>query len=111
MQPVKAGALYCFLLFVFQDTHNQAGIAHNGGLAPLLNLLDSKNGSLQHNAAFALFGLTDNEVLLKHAIFFMLMYCSVLSLGAVFSCNVTLQFLWKNAECKSFVSITSGLGA
>ncbi|RVX22245.1 ARM repeat protein interacting with ABF2 [Vitis vinifera] len=45
----------------FQDTHNQAGIAHNGGLVPLLKLLDSKNGSLQHNAAFALYGLADNE--------------------------------------------------
>lgn len=42
--------------------HNQAGIAHNGGLVPLLKLLDSKNGSLQHNAAFALYGLADNEV-------------------------------------------------
>ncbi|GAB2220230.1 hypothetical protein Drorol1_Dr00007873 [Drosera rotundifolia] len=39
----------------------QAGIAHCGGLMPLLKLLDSKNGSLQHNAAFALYGLTDNE--------------------------------------------------
>lgn len=49
--------------FLFcQDTHNQAGIAHNGGLVPLLKLLDSKNGSLQHNAAFALYGLADNEV-------------------------------------------------
>lgn len=44
-----------------QETHNQAGIAHNGGLMPLLKLLDSKNGSLQHNAAFALYGLADNE--------------------------------------------------
>ncbi|MFQ6628238.1 hypothetical protein Gotur_007712 [Gossypium turneri] len=32
-----------------------------GGLVPLLKLLDSKNGSLQHNAAFALYGLADNE--------------------------------------------------
>jgi len=46
----------------FQDAHNQAGIAYNGGLIPLLKLLDSKNGSLQHNAAFALYGLADNEV-------------------------------------------------
>ncbi|KAE9612804.1 putative chromatin remodeling & transcription regulator BTB-POZ family [Lupinus albus] len=44
-----------------QDSHNQAGIAHDGGLMPLLKLLDSKNGSLQHNAAFALYGLADNE--------------------------------------------------
>ncbi|XP_043806996.1 ARM REPEAT PROTEIN INTERACTING WITH ABF2 isoform X6 [Manihot esculenta] len=44
-----------------KDSHNQAGIAHNGGLVPLLKLLDSKNGSLQHNAAFALYGLADNE--------------------------------------------------
>lgn len=29
---------------------------------PLLKLLDSKNGSLQHNAAFALYGVADNEV-------------------------------------------------
>lgn len=53
---------YCSDKFLFQDTHNQAGIAHNGGLVPLLKLLDSKNGSLQHNAAFALYGLADNEV-------------------------------------------------
>lgn len=46
-----------------QDTHNQAGIAHCGGIVPLLKLLESKNGSLQHNAAFALYGLADNEVL------------------------------------------------
>lgn len=49
---------YLFL----QDYHNQAGIAHRGGLEPLLKLLDSKNRSLQHNAAFALYGLADNEV-------------------------------------------------
>ena len=49
------------LTFVSQDTHNQAGIAYNGGLLPLLKLLDSKNGSLQHNAAFALYGVADNE--------------------------------------------------
>ncbi|KAG5222874.1 armadillo/beta-catenin repeat family protein [Salix suchowensis] len=35
--------------------------SHNGGLVPLLKLLDSKNGSLQHNAAFSLYGLADNE--------------------------------------------------
>ncbi|KAI3674445.1 hypothetical protein L2E82_52269 [Cichorium intybus] len=34
-----------------QDTHNQAGIAHSGGIVPLLKLLDSKNGTLQHNVA------------------------------------------------------------
>jgi hypothetical protein len=56
-------ALIGIVLFgLIQDTHNQAGIAHNGGLVPLLKLLDSKNGSLQHNAAFALYGLADNEV-------------------------------------------------
>ncbi|KAJ0052273.1 hypothetical protein Pint_03329 [Pistacia integerrima] len=44
-----------------KDTHNQAGIAQDGGIVPLLKLLDSKNGSLQHNAAFALYGLADNE--------------------------------------------------
>ena len=32
-----------------------------GGLKPLLDLLDSRNGNLQHNAAFALYGLADNE--------------------------------------------------
>ncbi|PWA65644.1 ARM REPEAT PROTEIN INTERACTING WITH ABF2 [Artemisia annua] len=35
-----------------QDTHNQAGIAHSGGIVPLLNLLESKNGTLQHIAVF-----------------------------------------------------------
>lgn len=32
-----------------------------GGLRPLLDLLESRNGNLQHNAAFALYGLADNE--------------------------------------------------
>ena len=32
-----------------------------GGLPPLLELMASKNGNLQHNAAFALYGLADNE--------------------------------------------------
>jgi HEAT repeat protein len=36
---------------------------HDGGLKPLLELLDSKNGSLQHNAAFALYGLAENGVI------------------------------------------------
>ncbi|XP_039008879.1 ARM REPEAT PROTEIN INTERACTING WITH ABF2-like [Hibiscus syriacus] len=44
-----------------QDTHNQAGIILNGGITPLLNLLDSKSGPLQHNSAFSLYGLADNE--------------------------------------------------
>lgn len=48
--------------FHFQDVHNQAGIARSGGIVPFLKLLGSKNGSLQHNAAFALYGLADNEV-------------------------------------------------
>ncbi|CAD5183980.1 unnamed protein product [Musa acuminata subsp. malaccensis] len=42
-------------------THNQAGIVYNGGLVPLLKLLDSKNGCLQHNAAFAFYGIAENE--------------------------------------------------
>lgn len=49
-------------IVIYQDTHNQAGIAHSGGIVPLLKLLDSRNGTLQHNAAFALYGLADNEV-------------------------------------------------
>ncbi|KVI03944.1 Armadillo [Cynara cardunculus var. scolymus] len=56
---------FCFsagrMFLIYQDTHNQAGIAHGGGILPLLKLLDSRNGSLQHNAAFALYGLADNE--------------------------------------------------
>lgn len=55
-----------FLNLVLQDTHNQAGIAQDGGIMPLLKLLDSKNVSLQHNAAFALYGLADNEVSKGH---------------------------------------------
>ncbi|PRQ21900.1 hypothetical protein RchiOBHm_Chr6g0244361 [Rosa chinensis] len=44
-----------------QDTHNQAGIAHNGCIVPLLKLLNLINESLHHNAAFALYGLADKE--------------------------------------------------
>lgn len=32
-----------------------------GGLGPLLELMASRNGNLQHNAAFALYGLADSE--------------------------------------------------
>ncbi|KAI9112453.1 hypothetical protein K1719_016376 [Acacia pycnantha] len=46
-----------------QDKHNQVGIAFNGGIDPLLNLLCSKNGPIQHNAAFALYGMTMLEIL------------------------------------------------
>ncbi len=34
---------------------------HSGGLRPLVDLLESKQANLQHNAAFALYGLADNE--------------------------------------------------
>ena len=46
-----------------QNSDNQSGICHAGGLKPLLELLEDRggNGSLQHNAAFALYGLADNE--------------------------------------------------
>jgi HEAT repeat protein len=44
-----------------QNNDNQAGIVQNGGLLPLLALLESKHYNLQHNAAFALYGLADNE--------------------------------------------------
>lgn len=30
-------------------------------MRPLMDLLESRNGNLQHNAAFALYGLADNE--------------------------------------------------
>ncbi|CAL9196110.1 unnamed protein product [Musa hybrid cultivar] len=46
---------------LYMDSHKQAGIVYNGGLVPLLKLLDSKNGCLQHNAAFALYGIAENE--------------------------------------------------
>ena len=36
-------------------------MVQNGGLVPLLGLLESKHYNLQHNAAFALYGLADNE--------------------------------------------------
>ena len=47
---------------MLQDTHNQAGIGQRGGIISLLNLLDVNTGSVQHNAAFALYGLAENEV-------------------------------------------------
>nr|XP_018678148.1 PREDICTED: ARM REPEAT PROTEIN INTERACTING WITH ABF2-like [Musa acuminata subsp. malaccensis]XP_018678149.1 PREDICTED: ARM REPEAT PROTEIN INTERACTING WITH ABF2-like [Musa acuminata subsp. malaccensis] len=43
------------------DSHDQAGIVYNGSLVPLLKLLDSKNGCLQHIVAFALYGIAENE--------------------------------------------------
>ncbi|CAL9118235.1 unnamed protein product [Musa acuminata var. zebrina] len=46
---------------LYMDSHKQAGIVYNGGLVPLLKLLDPKNGCLQHNAAFALYGIAENE--------------------------------------------------
>jgi len=39
---------------------NSSGL-QAGGLPPLLELMASRNGNLQHNAAFALYGLADNE--------------------------------------------------
>lgn len=53
------------MFLIYQDTHNQAGIAYAGGIIPLLKLLESRNGTLQHNSAFALYGLADNEVTLN----------------------------------------------
>lgn len=40
---------------------DQAGIVACGGLRPLLDLLVCSHNALQHNAAFALYGLSDNE--------------------------------------------------
>lgn len=36
-------------------------VRQSGGLPHLLDLLESKQINLQHNAAFALYGLSDNE--------------------------------------------------
>ena len=44
-----------------QDADNQVGILHAAGRGLLLDLLDCDKGNLQHNAAFALYGLADNE--------------------------------------------------
>ena len=44
-----------------QNADNQAGIVELGGLKPLLDLLDSKTGSLQRHAAVARYGLADCE--------------------------------------------------
>lgn len=49
---------------VFHPLLRVIGIANPeqaGGLRPLLELLGSRNGNLQHNAAFALYGLAENE--------------------------------------------------
>jgi hypothetical protein len=62
IESAKSWNSNTFFLYSSQNSHNQAGIVPDGGLRPLLELLDSKNGSLQHNAAFALYGLADNEV-------------------------------------------------
>lgn len=46
--------------FVFVSSWNLC-VFQAGGLPPLLELMASRNGNLQHNAAFALYGLADNE--------------------------------------------------
>lgn len=62
-QPFKDRFFKCASgFFLQQNKDNEAGIVHDGGLRPLLDLLDSKNGAVQHNASFALYGLADNEV-------------------------------------------------
>jgi len=53
---------------------------------PLLKLLDSKNGSLQHNAAFALYGIADNEVMIGTSIgLVMLVAFAFILVGYLFS--------------------------
>lgn len=59
---LKSYFLCQLTIFLLQDTHNQVGIVQSGGIVPLLSLLDSKGGPLQHNSAFALYGLAENEV-------------------------------------------------
>ncbi|KAL2986436.1 hypothetical protein AAZX31_12G206500 [Glycine max] len=44
------------------ESHNQAIIAHNGGIEPLLTMLDSNEAALQHQAVLSLYGLADNEL-------------------------------------------------
>ena len=72
---------YYFLNFyIHQNTHNQAGIVHYGGLPPLLELLDSRDGALQHNVAFSIYGLADNEVrdTVLHVVIFIFYFWSIL---------------------------------
>lgn len=47
--------------FLLETLKTPSRRAQAGGLPPLLELMASRNGNLQHNAAFALYGLADNE--------------------------------------------------
>ena len=53
-----------------------------GGLEPLLTLMASRNGNLQHNAAFALYGLADSDdniaAIVRHGGVQALQQCDVL---------------------------------
>lgn len=59
-----ARSLNLYVLFVVygsKDHSQEVFCQQAGGLPPLLELMASRNGNLQHNAAFALYGLADNE--------------------------------------------------
>nr|POE92229.1 armadillo btb protein 1 [Quercus suber] len=50
----QLGEMSAFVLGrLAQDKHNQAGIAHSGGIVPLLRLIDSRNGAFQHNSTYS----------------------------------------------------------
>uniref|UniRef100_A0A7N2LP77 Uncharacterized protein n=1 Tax=Quercus lobata TaxID=97700 RepID=A0A7N2LP77_QUELO len=50
----QLGEMSAFVLGrLAKDKHNQAGIAHSGGIVPPLKLIDSRNGVLQHNSAYS----------------------------------------------------------
>uniref|UniRef100_A0A7N2MTU2 Uncharacterized protein n=1 Tax=Quercus lobata TaxID=97700 RepID=A0A7N2MTU2_QUELO len=50
----QLGEMSAFVLGrLAKDKHNQAGIAHSGGIVPPLRLIDSRNGALQHNSAYS----------------------------------------------------------
>lgn len=74
-----------------QNKDNEAGIVHDGGLRPLLDLLDSKSGAVQHNAAFALYGLADNEVRRKASLVLKSYVCTIQLSAAMFSVDSTFS--------------------
>ncbi|RYR04057.1 hypothetical protein Ahy_B06g083597 isoform C [Arachis hypogaea] len=61
------GTLVAFLIVPMRSlgSDNWKIIAALIGIESLIDLLGSKNASIQHNVAFALYGLVDNEVQAK----------------------------------------------
>jgi len=101
------------------NPENSSKHVQAGGLQPLLDLLESKNGNLQHNAAFALYGLADNEdniadivrdggvQRLQQCDLIVQVTCSLFYLKLTFSVGASIISLCAAAACSAASDATS----